>query len=840
MKFIKPLFICLLIFPQSLLGQLSPSEFLGYELGERFTQHHRVIDYFNHIAGELNHVEINQYGESYEHRPLVTAFLSSPENIERLEGIRRNNLRLAGLADGEPSENTIAIVWLAYNIHGNESSSSEAAMQTLYDLSDPNNATTNEWLENTLVIIDPNMNPDGRERYVNWYNQIKGKVHDPRSETREHSEPWPSGRYNHYYFDLNRDWAWGSQQETQYRTKLFQKWMPHVHVDFHEMGANSPYYFAPAAEPFHEDITDWQREIQTEIGRNHARYFDEIGSLYYTREIFDLLYPSYGDTWPTFNGSIGMTYEQGGSGTAGLAIQTTEGDTLTLKERIEHHHLSGLSTVEAVSKRSAEVVRNFREYFLRSTNNPDSQYKTYIIRSTNTPDKLRAFTEYLDSQNIQYGYAPQIRSVSAYNYETTETNNIQLNSNDILISAFQPKSVLLKVLLEPQATITDSLTYDITAWSLPYAYGLETYALTQRVNPISMDVSFEKAAHINDDVETPYAYINTWKSFKDAEFLATLLKLNIRVRFNEKPFTLDGREYDEGTLVITRAGNEKHGEDFDHIVRKTALEFNRQLIASPTGFVDEGIDFGSNHMKHLRAPQVALITGESTSPPRVGEVWHYFDQQINYPLALINSHQLNRVNYDDYDVFILPRGNYNKILNSNEYDRMMEWVSRGGKIIALENAISFLAGNEALAIPKKIVEKTEGDQDDAHEKLRRYGDRQREALKGVVRGSIFKLQIDHSHPLGFGYDSLYYTLKNNASTWTYLNSGWNVGILRENAHLSGFVGSDIKGQLEETLVFGVLPHGSGQIILMNDNPLFRGFWYNGKLLFANAVFMVGN
>ena len=837
MKAIKTLSLCLLFLPASLLGQQSPADFLGYEPGERFTPQHRVSDYFQHLAEEFDHVKLTIYGETYEHRPLMSVVVSSPANMARLEEIRVNNLRLAGLADGEPEAEQPAIVWLVYNIHGNESVSTEAAMQTLYDLSDPDNPTSRQWLENTVVIMDPTLNPDGRERYVNWYTQMAGLAFDPRPETREHAEPWPGGRFNHYYFDLNRDWAWRSQQETRYRTDLYRQWMPHVHVDFHEMGYNSPYYFAPAAEPFHEDITDWQRELQTEIGKNNARHFDDEGSLYYTREIFDLFYPSYGDTWPTFNGAIGMTYEQGGSGAAGLGIITNEGDTLTLRDRIAHHHLSGLSTVETVSRLSSEVVQNFRDYFTQSASNPGGTYQTYILKGDNNTDKLRAITQYLDTQDIQYGYAPPARAVEAYNYATAQEETISLESNDILISAHQPKSVLLKVLLEPRTAIVDSLTYDITSWSLPYAYGLETYALTDRVNPASMDVNFEDARPIGDDIEQPYAYISQWKSQEDIAYLAALLNQDIRVRFNERPFTLNGITYDKGTLVITRTGNEKHGDRFDLMVRQTAMEHNRQLHASPTGFVEEGIDFGSNHMKQLKAPRVALITGENTSPSPVGEVWHYFDRQIHYPIALINSHQLNRVNYNDYDVFILANGNYTPILNDTEYQRMMDWVNGGGKVIAMENAISFFSAKEEIPISLKTDNTRENNRNDT---LRRYGDRERDALKGVVRGSIFKLQIDHTHPLGFGYNGHYYTLKNTATAWEYLSTGWNVGILPEGSHRAGFTGSGVKDLLNDSLVFGVLPHGSGNIILMNDNPLFRAFWHNGKLLFANAVFLVGN
>jgi hypothetical protein len=286
---------------------LAPKEFLGYELGDRFSRHHRVVEYFKHVAEVTPNVELKQYGESYEHRPLIYAIITSRENFQNIDRIRQDNLRRAGLIEGNPSNDKKAIVWLSYNVHGNEASSLEASMWTLYELANSSNSKTQEWLRNTIVILDPCINPYGRDRYANLYNQYLNLPPNESGDAKEHREPWPGGRSNHYLFDLNRDWAWLTQIESQQRIKIYNEWMPHVHVDFHEQGYNAPYYFAPAAEPFHEVITTWQREFQTMIGKNHAKYFDAEGWLYFTKDIFDLYYPSYGDTYPTYNGAIGRT-----------------------------------------------------------------------------------------------------------------------------------------------------------------------------------------------------------------------------------------------------------------------------------------------------------------------------------------------------------------------------------------------------------------------------------------------------------------------------------------------------------------------------------------------------
>ena len=336
----------------NLSGQLkTPSDFFPHDWGTHFTAHHLVVNYFNHAAEQSDLVQVMEYGRTSEQRPMVLAFVSTPENLAKLEDIRKNNLIRAGVLEGtlDPALDRV-IVWLSCTIHGNEAAGTESASATLHELIDPNNTDTKAWLQNTIVVIDPTLNPDGFDRYTNWYRKVAGAVPNPHPSAREHQEPWPGGRTNHYYFDLNRDWAWQTQIESQQRMTAFNNWLPHLHADLHEQGVNSPYYFAPAAQPYHPYITKWQRDFQVTVGKNHAKYFDQNGWLYFTKEVFDLLYPSYGDTYPTYLGSIGMTYEQGGSGRAGRAILMQNGDTLTLLDRALHHKTTSLSTIEVGAK----------------------------------------------------------------------------------------------------------------------------------------------------------------------------------------------------------------------------------------------------------------------------------------------------------------------------------------------------------------------------------------------------------------------------------------------------------------------------------------------------------
>ena len=817
-------------------GLQSPSAFLGYELGQQFTPQHRVADYVRHVAARSPRVTQRQYGTSVEGRPLQLATVTTPTNHGRLETLRRDNLKRAGRAEGEPQADPVAIVWLSYGVHGNESVSTESALRTLYALGNPQNDRTGGWLETTVVLLDPLLNPDGRARYVQWYKRMTGDRPNVRPAAREHHEPWPGGRTNHYYFDLNRDWAWATQPETRQRLDAYHRWMPHVHVDFHEMGVNAPYYFAPAAEPFHENLTEWQREFQFTIGRNNAEYFNENGWLYFTEEVFDLFYPGYGDTWPLFNGAIGMTYEQGGSGRAGRGIITAEGDTLTLTDRLRHHHVAGLSTVEATAEHHERVVREFAGYYASVQNDPPGEYRTYVIQRDAQGHRLSALAQHLDRQRIRYGYATEPRTVEGRSYRTGETQQAQIQRGDLLVNTAQPKGRLAKVLLEPKTTITDSLMYDITAWGLPYAYGLEAVALPDRVAP-DTDTLPLATASMSGDAEAPYAYVTPYTSRADARFAAALLDAEVHVRFATQSFAVDGRSYEPGTLIVTRAGNTNRLGRFDATVRQLAEEHHQLLQAAPTGFTGRGPDFGSNNVGFIEPPHVAALSGPPTSPSRIGEVWHFFDRQLDYPVTLLPADDFEASMLDNVDVLVLPSGAYGDWLTDPRAAALTDWVRQGGRLISMGAATNALTDHEAYSLARQEASRPDASEEPS---LSAYGSQTRERLAGATPGSIHRVRLDESHPLGFGIEPPYFTLKRNDDAFAYLENGHTVGALQAPAPVSGFMGHEAQETIDDTFLFGTQPLGNGQVTYFVDNPLFRGFWYNGQVLFANAVFFVGN
>lgn len=803
----------------------SPDDFLGYQLGSRFTATDKVVDYFKYIAARDKNVQLISYGKSYEGRELLVAVISSKENMDRLEQIRENNLSLskAGKQELKPGSHP-AILWLSYNVHGNEASSSETAMKTLFSLSEGKTKEIQGWLKNTVVIIDPCLNPDGRERYLNYFNGVSGRKPNLNPMAREHHEPWPGGRYNHYYFDLNRDWAWQTQLETQQRLKLYHRWMPEVHVDFHEQNYNEPYYFAPAAEPIHVDVTPWQRAFQITVGKNNAKYFDEQGWQYFTKERFDLLYPSYGDTYPLYNGAVGMTYEQGGIG-AGLAVITIDGDTLTLKDRIDHHYTTGLATLETVSKNADKLVAEFKLYFERSVSSPPGIYKAYVVKAQHL-NRIRRLAAFLKKNGIEYAFGGE-RNARGFNYENKKTEGFKIERNDLIVNLQQPAAVLANVLFEPQTEIRDSNTYDITAWSLPYVYGLKSYASKEALKGM-YDAPEERAtpALLADK---PYAWIFDWGSAEDARVLLALQKMGIKVRVAEEGFTVGLRSFSSGTLLVYRAENEKILKGLAGKIDRLVKELNVTNYVVTSGYVDKGKDFGSSVYRVLGIPKIAVLSGYATSSQGVGEIWHFFEQELGHQVTMVNIQNLDNLDFNKINVLIIPDGTYDDDLPL----KLESWVNKGGKLVLFENAISGFTGKKPYEIKIKEVIK-----DPKPKPARKYGERNQDDLSNTIPGAIFKVDLDQSHPLAAGLGSSYYALKTDDKIYEPLGGDWSVGTLKADSYVSGIAGKSVLKRLNNGMLFGVQKLGKGSVVYLGSDILFRSFWENGKQLFMNAVFLV--
>lgn len=812
----------LLFFAYTVSGQnlKSPEEYFGYGYGKKFHFHSQVVEYTKYIASaNTENTKLIPYGRTSEGRELLVIAFGSKENIQNLDEIKKANLQTIGLAEGNAAREIPAITMLSYNVHGNEAVNTEVALSMIHALGSKGELA-NKVFKNTVVLIDPCANPDGLDRYSQWYNRHIGKNANPNPEAIEHREPWPGGRYNHYHMDMNRDLAWQTQLETQQRVSFYNSWMPHFHGDFHEMGPGSPYFFAPSAKPFHEDLTPYQREFQTLIGDYHKRDFDKNGWLYYTKERFDLLYPSYGDTYPSYNGAIAMTYEQGGSGIAGLSYARSEGDTLTLEDRMKHTHSTSVAAIEAVSDHAENIKTAFKKYFNEPAKNGYGKYKSYAMKGSAA--SIKSLTELLDKLSIKYSFASNKSSFNGFSFKSQKNESFSLEKEDLIVNTYQPKGVFTKILFEPHTMLEDSNTYDITAWALPYAYGLEAYGLTQKIEGAAT-----RTYEINKSSEATagvYAYALKLASFDDYKFLSYAVQNGIKTRVQPASFQANGKQFPAGTIIFTRLNDTK----FESRIKSLVKDKNVILEPLYSGMVEKGMDLGLDEVAYVGAPRVGILMGQGTSPTGFGEVWHYFDQQLDYPATLLDNKTFGSVNLSNYDVLVFPSGRYDKTITGSA--DLQSWINKGGRLILIENACGSFEGVDGYELKEKT-------QPDAKPDLtKKYGTYSRESISDQIPGAIYEVNLDNTHPLAYGYGGTMNMLIKNPNNYEPLTRGWNVGLVGE--HKSGFVGHNLKNSLKNAPVFAVQEKGRGKVIYLTESPIFRGFWYTGKALFANAVFFV--
>ena len=816
----------LLVFGQNTV--MSPGDFMKQDYGVDFTPYHKLVSYFEHVAENTAHIQIDEYGKTNENRPLLYAIISAPENMNNLEEIRKDNLRRAMEMEGTPGS-SIPIVWLSYGVHGNEAGASESSIATLYELATMRLPGIEEWLKKVIVILDPAINPDGYSRYTSWNIGVSNKLLTPDPNSREHAEPWPGGRVNHYLFDLNRDWAWLSQVESRQRIKLYQEWIPQVHVDFHEMGHNDPYYFAPAAKPYHQYITEWQGDFQDYIGKNNAKYFDENGWHYFSKEVFDLFYPSYGDTYPTFNGAIGMTYEQGGHSMAGKGIQMENGDTLRLSDRIAHHLTTGLSTIETAATHSKALCDNFSDFYERNAENPPGKFKAYVISGENPKGKINALTVLLDQHKILYAYKDSDGAkISGWDYQAFGNGDYQVKKGDLIIPVRQPKSILTQVLFEPNPVLEDSLTYDITAWALPYAHGLKAFASTREIKGNAANP--ENAATPGKTLSSKaYAAIIPWESLESSRFVGQLHQSDINLRMATAAFTLEGRAFPIGTVIANAADNKHHPRGWIETINTISRSMNYDVIEAKTGYSQKGPDLGSGKFQLLVKPKVLVVGGDKVGVNDYGQVWYFMEQELEYPLTVVAPESVGSLDLDEYTILVLPSGFYN--FSDNEQKKLMDWVGKGGRIVAISGALRNFADKEGLQLKRKVQEKKEEDAP----RQKTYAEEERAFLSGFIPGAIFKVNMDNSHPMAAGFGSDYFSLKTSSSAYDLMEKGWNLGVIKDKAEHVGFAGSTAVKQAKNSLVFGYEEKGKGEIFYFVDNPLFRAFWKEGARLFANTI-----
>jgi len=830
----------------------SPAEHLGYPLGSRFTHHGAILGYLEALDAASDRVSLWSYGATYEGRPLVLLAISSEDNLRRLEEIRQSNLRLAAPASLEAAERRRliegqpALVWLGYGIHGNESSSAEAALAVAYLLAADRGKRA--MLERVVVLIDPLSNPDGRERYIHGYEQRRGREADPDPQALEHLEPWPGGRQNHYLFDLNRDWAWVTQQETRRRLAEYRRWEPQVHVDLHEMSSRSTYFFPPAAEPVHPLIDERTLAWLEIFGRGNAEAFDALGWVYYKSESFDLFYPGYGDSYPALRGAVGMTYEMAGGGRAGEVVRLPDGRVLSLADRVARHMTSSLATVST----AADGSRRLLEDFVEARSAPEREEPVSFLWAADQPeaDALARLLELHGIQLLRLGRDAEL-TVTPVSPEVGSSSDRPAGHHgfvegDWVVSTRQPLGRLVRSLLgqaaemprefldRQQHRIEQGLRtefYDITAWSLPLAFNLEAWRMEGEPQRLRAHVGTPGGGRLEGRGEI--GYLVPPRGLDTYRFAALLQREGIRYRLLLAPATLNGHGHLPGTLFIPRRANR---EDLEPHLEELAASTGLPVSRVGTSWHDEGVSLGSEQVTPVREVRVGLLVGDGLSPTSVGSIWHVLDREVGLPISLLDLDRLDRLDLSDLDTLVLPEGSVR--WREETVEAVERWLDAGGTLVAVGESVEALIDEDLADFELWQPEGGESEEPEPTGAGPRTGrGAALEDLPLETPGAIVATEMRVGHPLTAGLPTSPPVLVQGEAVLLATGKPERdlLTAVPESPVISGFAWPQAEERLAGSLLMGLQRRGAGRIVVFAQEPTFRGFWRGTLPLFLNAV-----
>lgn len=799
----------------------SPENFLGYAMGQNFAWHADALSYFKYLSSVSGACKVLQYGVSTEGRPLFVLFVSAEKNIQNLEEIRLNHLKHIHPAEGKNSASDKIIIWNSFNVHGNEAAGMETALWLAWELVSENSKFTN-LLDSMVIVIDPCLNPDGRDAYVSYQRRWAGNTPITDPQDMEHLRNWPGERYNHYFFDLNRDWIWATQTETQHRLKLFNSWLPHVHADFHEMSNQYSYFFAPAAKPIHKAITPWQYEFQMHINNDNARVFNQNSWPYFSREIYDMFYPGFGDSYPSFRGSIGLTFEKGGID-GGLRLEKNSTDTLTFTERIEQHLVSARNVLYTSYAFREKMKAEQQAYFNYAAK---TQHKSYIIKTAHNLYLQQNLANLLNRHQIQYQMVSATKQLNGWSYKTGKSANIIVQAGDMYVTTRQTNSTLTQILFEANPFLEDSLTYDLTSWALPYAVGADAFELNDEPAGLKLK-PFQSDEYILEEIpDDALGVVLPWDNLNNAATVFQLLALNYNLKRLSKPMKVAGKMYPAGSVVCVKGENFIHQKQFATDLFEVCKQNNTMYKIILNKNVTDGVELGSTELLPIAKPNVAVLGGNGIQPTAFADVWYFFDQTLKFPVSRLRTDLLENSDLMKYTYIIVPAGELPDVVAES----LRRYARNGGKLVLLENAMGKLIGRGFAGI-----QINEWNLDSLSQQLP-YSLHKRLNLTTRALGAVFVMQPDTTNPLFWGISNLYILKRNNLqvsikqdyTTCEYLNA---------QNYRSGFIGSEFRKQAHKQVQFLVKDVESGKLIYFADSPFFRAFWLSDGLVFANALLL---
>jgi hypothetical protein len=857
----------------SLFGVLPPATFdpampavekvLGYGWGAEISDPDQVVRFAQALAQAApSRVRLLEYARSVEGRPLILLIVGSPANLANWGDIQA---RLAALGDPrtfpasevEDATRTLpAIVWIQCSVHGDEASGGDAGLALAYYLAAGRGPEIETILAHAFVVIDPMENPDGRARFVASTRQARGARPDPQPASAEHVQPWPGGRVSHELFDLNRDWFALTQPESAGRVEAMLSYHPTVAADLHEMGAEQGYYFAPPATP-RNPLLEGESALLDVLGRANAAAFDAHGFRYWTREVFDEFYPGYGDSWPAFTGAVGMTFEQ--ASTRGLVVDLEDGSTLTYAEAVQHHLLAAFTTCLESASDSARFLHNWYAYRLAAvTDGQQGAVRAYLLSGGADEGRAYALAEQLARQGIEAFRVNAGRegvATGAYvvplDQPLGRLARALLGRGESMGEAFEKEQER-----RDRKRMPDEI-YDITAWSLPLLWNVAAEPLASLPRGLDLQrVSVGPPPGGAVVGEGKVAFLLPWDGPASVRALARLLLHGVKVGVATKPFTVGGRDFDRGTLVIRSAAKKDGVRDtLVEVARTTGVSF----VASDTSYSERGIDLGSNSVVTLKAPRIALAWDVPTSPLSAGDLRFALERQFGYPISVVRTSSLAHADLSRFDVIVLPdawdrAGSYAGMLRDDGVKRLSSWVHEGGVLVGVGGGAAFLAEDKVALLASKLEDRLgseppekgkPGAPPEATPPARPFD--YESAVRPVgeeppmVPGSILRVELDTENPLAAGFpggtvDALIYTRR--VFTPLKLDKGTNVGVFAAGDALveSGFVLKASREQLPHKAYLMVQPNGRGKVVAFADDPAARGLAQATMMLLADAVF----